>query len=144
MILSICLQFVGLCLSVCLSRLRCANTAKRIEVVVRVETLVDPRNTVGLEDRPDFPADSMRPSLNNFGHLIASDTARFVRRQKRRGERNEKGVSPPLFNEEIRRLVTSSPNCVRGDATAYMTRLLMMPWPTINLAHSGVVEICRK
>jgi len=44
-------------LSVCLlcgfTRLRCANTAERIGVLLGVETLGDPRNTV-YDESPDF------------------------------------------------------------------------------------------
>jgi len=49
--------------------LRCANTAKQIDVLLRVETIGDPRNTV-FDGSDDFSTDSMRPSLNYFNRLF--------------------------------------------------------------------------
>jgi len=50
----------GVCLSICLhrsvTRLHCANAAERIKILLCVETLGDPRNTV-LDGSPDFPTD---------------------------------------------------------------------------------------
>jgi len=56
--------------SLSVRQLHCANTAERIEVLLRVDTLGDPRNIV-LDGSPDFPTDSMRPSPNYFGHLFS-------------------------------------------------------------------------
>jgi len=51
-------------------QLRCANTAERIEVLLRVETLGDPRNIV-LDRSRNFFTDSMRPLPNYFDNLFA-------------------------------------------------------------------------
>jgi len=57
------------CLSCGFTRLRCANTAEWIEVLLGVETFLDPRSIV-LDGSPDFPTDLMRPSPNYFGYLF--------------------------------------------------------------------------
>jgi len=55
------------------TRLRCANTAERIEVLLGVDTLGNLRNTV-LQGVPISLTDSMRHSPNYFVHLNLPDT----------------------------------------------------------------------
>jgi len=50
-------------------RLRCENTAERIEVLLGAETPCGPKEHY-VDGGPIFPTDLMRPSPSYFGYLL--------------------------------------------------------------------------
>jgi len=64
-------MITGVCQSV--TRLRCANTAARIEVLLGVKTLGDPTNIVW-DESFDSPKNSMRSSPNYFDLWLLMST----------------------------------------------------------------------
>jgi len=64
------------CVSRGFTRLRCANTAEQIEVLLRSDNLGDPRNIV-LDDSLDFPTDSLKSLPNYFFNLFVL-TNKFI------------------------------------------------------------------